>query len=118
MSRYASSRTDNKLIGSLIRGCMCGHWRFCSDGQNKWQWSLLMRMICEPPRRCKLQHCSRGTDYSGLRTIYIHRDTEDPLESEDNLRTEFDLYIDGRNAAGARGGLVHLGEMLRSARGA
>lgn len=51
-------------------------------------------------------------DGSGMKTIYIHRDTEDPLEDEDNLRSEFDLYIDGRAAVGPEGGLVRLAEVL------
>ena len=53
---------------------------------------------------------------SGMRTIYIHRDTEDPLEDEDALKSEFDLYIDGRAAAGHDGGLVHLAKLLSTLR--
>lgn len=48
----------------------------------------------------------------GMRTIYIHRDTEDPLEDEEEMRTEFDLYIDGRAEVGAEGGLVRLADIL------
>ncbi|ORY25232.1 HAD-like domain-containing protein [Naematelia encephala] len=48
----------------------------------------------------------------GMRTIYIHRDTEDPEEDFEQLRTDVDLLIDGRAAAGPKGGLIALAELL------
>ncbi|WVQ83525.1 haloacid dehalogenase, type II [Cryptococcus sp. DSM 104549] len=48
----------------------------------------------------------------GMRTIYIHRDTEDVFQDMAKIRSEVDLFIDGRTAAGLNGGLVELATVL------
>jgi hypothetical protein len=48
-----------------------------------------------------------------MRTVYIRRDTEDPEEDMSQLQHEFDWFIDGRSAGGARAGLVRLAEIMQ-----
>lgn len=47
----------------------------------------------------------------GMRTIYIHRTTEDPHESTDRIKAEVDAFFDGRGATGSDG-LGHVASLL------
>jgi hypothetical protein len=46
-----------------------------------------------------------------MKTIYIHRKTEDPEEDMEKLKREFDWFIDGTKGDG-KDGLVVLAELL------
>lgn len=46
-----------------------------------------------------------------MRTVYIQRDTEDPKEDMELIKTEVDLFIDGRSTAGKEGGLMELARL-------
>jgi hypothetical protein len=46
-----------------------------------------------------------------MRTIYIHRDTEDPEEDMDQIRADVDLFLDGTRSTGAKGGLLALADL-------
>lgn len=52
-----------------------------------------------------------GVHYSGMRTVYIHRRTEDCDENIEQVRQEVDSFVDG--SAGKRdGGLCALADLL------
>lgn len=46
-----------------------------------------------------------------MKTIYIHRTTEDPLEDMGSLKVEFDLFVDGTMTDGS-GGLLTIADAL------
>ncbi|KAF8208306.1 haloacid dehalogenase [Mycena galopus ATCC 62051] len=48
----------------------------------------------------------------GMKTIYIHRNTEDVDEDMDLIRTEFDAFVDG-TAAGSDGGITAVAALLK-----
>jgi len=50
-------------------------------------------------------------DNSGMKIIYIHRKTEDLQESMEELREEFDLFVDGTILDG-KDGLVSIARIL------
>jgi hypothetical protein len=49
---------------------------------------------------------------SGMRTVYVQRDTEDPGEDMRAVAADVDWFIDGTTGAGPRGGLVALADGL------
>jgi hypothetical protein len=44
----------------------------------------------------------------GMKTVYIHRITEDPDEDMDKVRADVDFFIDGTDESG---GLLRLAEL-------
>ncbi|WWD16812.1 haloacid dehalogenase, type II [Kwoniella shandongensis] len=54
----------------------------------------------------------RAAKAIGMRTIYIQRDTEDPDEEMALIRSEVDLFIDGRLWVGTKGGMNELAGIL------
>ncbi len=53
----------------------------------------------------------RAAKKLGLRTVYIHRNTEDLGEDMEQVRTEVDMFVDGTKPGG---GLTELAERLES----
>lgn len=49
---------------------------------------------------------------SGMKTVYVHRWTEDPDLDMSILRTEFDAFVDGRNTTSTAGGLISVAGLL------
>lgn len=49
---------------------------------------------------------------SGMKTIYVHRWTEDPDLDMSLLREEFDAFVNGRNTTSTSGGLVDVAGLL------
>lgn len=53
----------------------------------------------------------RAAKKVGMRTVYIHRSTEDPLEDMGVVRAEFDYFIDGTDGSSTCG-LIALADAL------
>ena len=43
----------------------------------------------------------RGAKRVGLRTVYVHRWTDDVLENQEVIKTEFDAYLEDMSELGA-----------------
>lgn len=49
-----------------------------------------------------------------MKTVYVHRWTEDPDLDMSTLRTEFDAFVDGRNTTSTTGGLISVAGHLEA----
>lgn len=48
----------------------------------------------------------------GLKTVYVHRWTEDPDLDMSIVRTQFDAFVDGRETTAHKGGLLEVAGIL------